>query len=273
MEDSAILLNYMARHDPRDPLSLPRTEPDYTRHLGRSLEGWRIGVTPDFGVFPTEPEVAQAVEQAALAFARAGATVEPVSFSLRRSAFELAECWCRAICVDTAVDLSLWREEGLDLVRDHREELPEEFIYWNERAAEGGILDYYAFNRVRTELFDALQTALTDFDLIVSPTTACLPVKNRTDGNTTGPRSISGVETEPLIGFCETFFANFTGHPAASVPAGLSKDGLPIGMQLIGRRFRDGDVLAAAAAFERIQPWQSLYEIPRSRPLSPAENA
>ena len=273
VEDSAILLNYMARHDPRDPLSLPRTEPDYTRHLGRSLEGWRIGFTPDFGVFPTDPEVAQAVEQAALAFARAGATVEPVSFSLRRSAFELAECWCRAICVDTAIDLSLWREEGLDLVRDHREELPEEFIYWNERAAEGGILDYYAFNRVRTELFDALQTALTDFDLIVSPTTACLPVKNRTDGNTTGPRSISGVETEPLIGFCETFFANFTGHPAASVPAGLSKDGLPIGMQLIARRFRDGDVLAAAAAFERIQPWQALYEIPRSRPLSPAENA
>ncbi len=268
VEDSAILLNLMARHDPRDPLSLPRTEPDYTRHLTRSLKGWRIGFTPDFGVFPTEPEVARTVERAALRFAEAGASVEPVSFSLRHSANELAECWCRAISVDTALDLQHWREEGLDLIRDHRDELPEEFIFWNERAAAGGITDYYAFNCIRTELFDALQTGFDDYDLIVSPTTACLPVRNALDGNTAGPRSICGRESEPLIGFCETFFANFTGHPAASVPAGLSRSGLPIGMQLIGRRFRDGDVLAAAAAFERIQPWEPLYEIPRSRPIS-----
>ena len=268
VEDSAVLLNFMARHDPRDPLSLPRTEPDYTRHLNRSLKGWRIGFTPDFGVFPTEPEVSRTVERAAGCFAEAGAAVEPVRFSLRRSANELAECWCRAICVDTAIDLELWRREGLDLIRDHRSELPEEFIYWNERAARGGILDYYAFNLIRTEFFDALQFAFEDFDLIVSPTTACLPVPNAADGNTAGPRSIAGVETEPLIGFCETFFANFTGHPAASVPAGLSQSGLPVGMQLIGRRFADGDVLAAAAAFERLRPWRELYEIPFSRAIS-----
>ena len=271
VEDSAILLNCMARHEPRDPLSLPRTEPDYTGHLNRSLKGWRIGFTPDFGVFPTEPEVAHAVEQAALRFAEAGAVVEPVSFSLRHSALELAECWCRSICVDTAIALALWRQEGLDLVGAHRRELPEEFIFWNERAARGGILDYYAFNCIRTELYDALQTALADFTLIVSPTTSCLPVRNRTDGNTTGPRSICGQETEPLIGFCQTFFANFTGHPAASVPVGLSQSGLPIGMQLIGRRFRDGDLFAAAAAFERIQPWQALYEVPFSRALPEAD--
>ena len=102
----------------------------------------------------------------------------------------------------------------------------------------------------------------------MSPTTACLPVPNAADGNTAGPRSIAGVETEPLIGFCETFFANFTGHPAASVPAGLSQSGLPVGMQLIGRRFADGDVLAAAAAFERLRPWRELYEIPFSRAIS-----
>ena len=267
VEDSAVLLNYMARHDPADPLSLPRTEPDFTRHLSRSLKGWRIGFTPDFGVFPTEPEVAEAVEQAALRFTEAGATVEPVSFSLRHSALALAECWCRAISVDTALDLAHWRAEGLDLVRDHREELPEEFIFWNERAARSGIEDYYAFNTIRTELFDALQTALTGFDLLVSPTTSCLPVRNACDGNTKGPLSIVGRETEPLIGFCQTFFANFTGHPAASIPTGLSRSGLPIGMQLIGRRFCDGDVLAAAAAFERVQPWRALYEIPFSRKL------
>ena len=262
-----ILLNYMARHDPRDPLSLPRTEPDYTRHLKRSLRGWRIGYTTDFGVFPTEPELAGSLEQAALRFRDAGAAVEPLSFSLGRSARELAECWCRAICVDTAIDLENWRREGLDLVGEHREELPEEFILWNERAAAGGILDYYRFNRIRTELFDALQSALDRYDLILSPTTACLPVKNAADGNTLGPASICGQETERLIGFCETFLANFTGHPAASIPMGLSKSGLPMGMQLIGRRFCDGDLLSAAAAFERLQPWRELYAIPFGRTI------
>ncbi|MBR7071216.1 MAG: amidase [Clostridia bacterium] len=267
VEDSAILLNYMARHDPRDPLSLPRTEADYTKHLNRSLKGWRIGYTPDFGVFPTEPEITETVERAVLRFAESGAVVEPVSFSFRHCAVELAECWCRSICADTAIELELWRREGLDLVRDHRDELPDGFVYWNQQIARGGIMDYYDFNCIRTELYDALQTAFEDFDLIVSPTTACLPVRNRIDGNTMGPPSICGIETEPLIGFCQTFFANFTGHPAASLPAGLSQSGLPIGMQLIGRRFCDADLLAAAACFERIQPWKALYEIPYSRTL------
>ena len=267
VEDSAILLNYMARYDPRDPLSLRRESVDFTEQMRRPLKGWRIGFTPDFGVFPVEREVAEITRRAALRFCEAGATVEPVRFSLRRSAYELAEMWCRSICVDTAIELELDRRRGFDLVGAHRDQLPEEFIEWNERTAGGGILDYYEFNLVRTELFDALQDALDRYDLIVSPTTICLPVRNAADGNTTGPREVNGQKVEPLIGFCETFFANFTGHPAASVPAGLSGSGLPVGMQLIGRRFCDGDVLAAAHAFEQIQPWRQLYEIPFSRTI------
>jgi amidase/aspartyl-tRNA(Asn)/glutamyl-tRNA(Gln) amidotransferase subunit A len=262
VEDSAILLDYMARHDPRDPLSLPRTEADYTRHLGRSLKGWKIGYTPDFDLFPVEPEVARLVEQAARRFEEAGAELVPLSFRFPHSALEMARCWCRAISVDTAIELELWRREGLDLVRDHRADLPEAFVRYNELAARGTIMDYYAFNCIRTEVFDALQDALTSCDLVVSPTTCCLPVPNATDCNTCGPASINGVEVDPLIGFATTFLANFSGHPAASVPAGLSESGLPVGMQLIGRRFCDGDVLAAAAAFERIQPWRALYAIP-----------
>jgi len=62
-----------------------------------------------------------------------------------------------------------------------------------------------------------------------------------------------------------TFFVNFTGHPAASVPAGLS-NGLPIGMQIVGRRYADIDVLAASAASERLRPWHEDYRICRERP-------
>ena len=97
-------------------------------------------------------------------------------------------------------------------------------------------------------------------------TLACLPVKNADDGNTLGPTHVNGEEVERLIGWCMTYFFNYTGHPAATVPAGLA-DGLPVGMQIVGQRYADDDVLAASGAFERLRPWQDSYAIPRARPI------
>ena len=71
-----------------------------------------------------------------------------------------------------------------------------------------------------------------------------------------------------VIGWCMTYPVNFTGHPAASVPAGLSKaQKLPVGMQIIGRRYADADVFAAAAAIETHRPWKDAYRIPEARPV------
>jgi hypothetical protein len=61
-----------------------------------------------------------------------------------------------------------------------------------------------------------------------------------------------------LIGWCLTYFQNYSGHPVASIPAGFV-DGLPVGMQLTGRRYADADVLTASAAFERLRPWYDSY--------------
>ena len=69
---------------------------------------------------------------------------------------------------------------------------------------------------------------------------------------------------DPLIGWCLTYPVNFTGHPAASIPAGLA-NGLPVGMQIIGRRYADLDVFAASAAFEKLRPWADTYRIPAGR--------
>ena len=102
---------------------------------------------------------------------------------------------------------------------------------------------------------------------MITPTIGCLPVDNSTDGNTTGPSEAAGEEVDPLLGWCLTYPLNFSGNPAASIPAGLSASGLPVGMQIIGGRYADLDVIAASAMFERIRPWQQTYDRCRARPL------
>ena len=218
-------------------------------------------------MFKVDREVEEIVRRAAYAFEEAGAEVVPVHFKFRHTADEYAKMWLQSISIDTSIDIELWKRNGFDLIGDHADELPEEFIEWNEKTAEGGILDYYEFNCARTELMDAFENVFEWYDLILSPTTACLPVLNAKDGNTLGPRELNGQPVNPLIGYCETFFANFTCHPAASVPAGLSESGLPVGLQIIGKRFCDGDVLAASHTFEQLRPWRDLYRIPFSRAL------
>ncbi len=263
VEDSALMLNYMARYNPRDPLSLDHGKRDFTELMKKPIRNWKIAFTTDFDVFTVDPEVASIVKESARKLEAAGASIEPVHFSFQHTQNEFAELWCRSISIDTAIDMELWKKEGLDLVRDHREELPEEFIYWNELALRSTVMDYRYFNELRTEMLDAMQDIFDTYDIILSPVTICPPVRNATDGNTRGPLEMNGRKIEPLIGFCETFFSNFTGNPAASVPAGLTKEGLPVGMQIIGKKFRDEDVLAVAKTFEDIAPWG--YEIPFGR--------
>ena len=263
VEDSAVMLNYMARYNPRDPLSLDHGKRDFTELMKKPIRNWKIAFTTDFDVFTVDPEVASIVKTAARKLEAAGASIEPVHFSFQHTQNEFAELWCRSISIDTAIDMELWKKEGLDLVRDHREELPEEFIYWNELALRSTVMDYRYFNELRTEMLDAMQDIFDTYDIILSPVTICPPVLNAKDGNTRGPLEMNGRKIEPLIGFCETFFSNFTGNPAASVPAGLTKEGLPVGMQIIGKKFRDEDVLAVAKTFEDIAPWG--YEIPFGR--------
>jgi amidase/aspartyl-tRNA(Asn)/glutamyl-tRNA(Gln) amidotransferase subunit A len=263
VEDSAIMLNSMAIYDPRDPLSLDHGKRDFTELMKKPVKGWKIAYTSDFDIFPVDDEVAKIVEKAAYSFKEAGCEIEPVHFNFKHSAMDFAKLWCRSISIDTSIDLEMWKRSGLDLVKDHRDELPEEFIYWNELAFNSSVMDYRYFNDLRTEMLDAQQDIFDKYDIIISPVTICPPVLNSDDGNTKGPVELNGQKVEPLIGFCETFFENFTGNPAASVPAGLTEKGLPVGMQIVGKKFRDEDVLAMSHVFEQIRPWN--YEVPLNR--------
>ncbi len=162
-----------------------------------------------------------------------------------------------------------FKAAGTDLLGEHRADFPPQYLDWLARGERLSASDFYADQEIRSEVYDAVQGVLDRYDLLVSPTLACLAVPNRADGNTVGPSRVNGEEVNELIGWCLTYPINFTGHPAASIPAGLAGGGLPVGMQIVGRRWADADVLAASAAFERIRPWRDSYRICGERRLDP----
>jgi amidase/aspartyl-tRNA(Asn)/glutamyl-tRNA(Gln) amidotransferase subunit A len=266
VEDAALALNALAGYDPRDPFSSNETI-DFVAAAKRPIHGMKIGFSPDFGGFPVQREVADIVAKAVRAFEDAGATVVPVKIELPCAQAELSELWCRMICVGTTAVFEEFRSRGIDLLRDHRADLPDALVEWVERAERLTVAELNRDQALRSRLYDALQAAFGQVDLLVTPTLACLPVDNHpVRGQTIGPSSINGEAVDPRIGWCMTYFTNMSGHPAASIPAGLH-NGLPVGMQLIGRRYADADVLAASSAFERVRPWHDAYQVCAARPL------
>jgi amidase len=264
VDDAALGLNALAGYDPRDPFSLDERN-DFTQSTRRSIRGWKIAYSPDLDVFPVDGEVAGVVAGAVRAFEEAGASVEEVRLGIGRDQKELSDLWCRQIMVINVEAFENFKSQGLDLLADHRNDFPPEYLEWIERCYEMSVRSLVRDLQMRTEVYDAIQKVFETHDLLVTPTLACLPVDNADDGNTVGPREINGVELDPLIGWCLTYPINFSGHPAASIPAGLVGGRLPVGMQIVGRRYADADVLAASAAFERLRPWHGTYELCRNR--------
>lgn len=265
VQDAALALDVLSGYDARDPFALDE-EVSFSDSLHTSIAGWRIAYTPDFGTFPVDPRVAAVVESAVKSFEQAGATVDVVDVDLGYDQRELSDLWARLIIPLNIDGLEGLKEQGYDLLGAHRGDFPPEYLRWLDEGYRMTALDVLRDQKMRTRVYDALQGVLGTYDLLVSPTLATLPVDNAADGNTLGPSSINGVEVDPLIGWCLTYLLNFTGHPAASVPAGFV-DGLPVGMQVIGRRYADAAVLAASAAFEQVRPWSDAYARCRKRSL------
>jgi amidase/aspartyl-tRNA(Asn)/glutamyl-tRNA(Gln) amidotransferase subunit A len=264
--DAALAMNVLAGPHAGDPFCA-LDKPDFTSTLEAGVKGWKIAYSPDLGVYPVQAEVAAVVEEAVKTFEDAGAEVTEVDVDIDLDQRELSDLWCRLILPLSLDSFANLKAGGLDILGDHRSDLPPEFLRWADHVAGMSAMEYFDDNSRRTRVFDALQAVMADYRVLVCPTLACMPSENLTNGETRGPTVIEGVEVDPIIGWCMTYFTNFTGYPAVSLPAGLS-DGLPVGMQVIGGRGADLDVLAASAAFERARPWDHIYEIPASRSLA-----
>ena len=258
VEDAALAMSALAGYDSRDPFSL-NDSVDFISALRGSLKGKRIAYTRNYGIFPVDPRITAVTDKAVQAFSEVGALVEEVDFDFKRSQWELSEVWCRFVAPKQVAALEGFKREGIDIQRDHHDDMPPEFWCWDEIGRKMSVTQFIEDQITRSEVFDALRIVLDRYDFVVSPTLASLAVDNATDGNTLGPAEINGEKINRLIGWCMTYLINFTGNPAATVPAGLAENGLPVGMQIIGKRYDDAGVIAASAAFEKVRPWMDSY--------------
>lgn len=258
VDDSAIMFVLMSRYDPKDPYSVPYSPKHF---IAPRIRDMRVAVTYDFDLFPApHPDIQFEIDHAAKLLRSEGADVDYVKFNFRHGLDELAQMWCKTISIDTSLDLRDWKASGLDLVKDHREELPEEFIYWNEQASTMDVSEYRRFNEMRTDILDQYESVFEKYDILLSPVSACLPAKVDTSETMLGHNLGKEMSVNSVIGYAETFLANFIGYPAASVPMGFSKDEhLPIGVQVTARRYRDTSVLAVSKRFEELNPWRTNY--------------
>ncbi|GAA6623936.1 amidase [Scytonema sp. NUACC26] len=236
--DAAVTLNVIARPDVRDWYALPDNRQDYTVDLDRGVAGLRIAYSPNFGYADVEPEVAALVKAAIDVFAKLGAVIEEVNpgFANPRSIFQ-----------------TLWWAGAAKLLRGFS---PEQQAAIEEDlrgiAKEGDritLSEYLNAQDAREALGRHLQRFHENYDLLITPTlpVVAFPVgQNRPQAYIDKPQR----DWSPFA-----YLFNLTQQPAASVPCGFTKNGLPVGIQIVSAKYRDLLVLQAARAYETVFPF------------------
>lgn len=260
VSDSFAITSEMTKYNRRDPYSVPSHLFDNVMLADKKL---KIGVTYDFNMFPRNPQTIDVLNKAVKLFTDFGYVVEEVNFDFKHTLQEFTHMWCKTISIDTALDLYYWKQAGLDLVKDHRSELPEAFIYWNSEASKMGIHDMRKFNEMRTDILDNFEDVFNTYDLILSPVTVYPALLNDYIEGTNDcgiPWSYYGGQAiDSMIGFGETFLVNFIGYPAASVPMSIIDYNIPVGVQLIAPKLQDHLIYGVSKLIEINNPWS--YDI------------
>jgi aspartyl-tRNA(Asn)/glutamyl-tRNA(Gln) amidotransferase subunit A len=224
--------------DARDPASVAAAVPDYLAACEQSPRGLRIAWSPTLGYARPTPEVAQTAGEAARAFEALGCTVELVE----KVFDDPIELWMAEFYAGVGTRLK-------KPLTEQRELIDPAVARMLERALDQSIEDYYRKVFARYELREKLRAFFERFDLLLTPT---LPVAAFDLGRAVPPE-FSGTNAVGWVAY--TYPINLTGLPAASVPCGFTRDGLPVGLHVISKALHETDIFRAAAAFEAERPW------------------
>jgi aspartyl-tRNA(Asn)/glutamyl-tRNA(Gln) amidotransferase subunit A len=235
--DAALMLTVLSQPDHRDSYALPPENTDWSDGIEDGVRGWRFAYSPTLGYAKVDPEIAAAVAAAARQFETLGAVVEEVGeiFPSPREAL-----------------FTLWAAGAAKLLeacpRDKLELVDPGLV---ATAAEGeriSAVDYLGADLVRTALGQQMAAFHQKYDLLLTPMMPipALPVAQDLNDPVTERHWI---DWSPF-----SYPFNMTRQPAASIPCGVTRAGLPIGLQIVGPLYADARVLRAARAFEAAQP-------------------
>jgi amidase len=235
--DAALMLAATAGPDDRSPISISEPGEQFLAPLDRNFRGVKIAWSRDFGGLPIDPRILETMDGCRGAFESLGCVVEDGEPDFR-GADESFRVW-RA-----------WKFElkFAELRKSHPEQI-KDAIHWN--AEEGEKLtgpQISRAERARTELYHRVREFLVDYEYMVFPVTQVPPF----DVNQPFVDEIAGQKLETYIDWMKScYYVTVTGLPAISVPAGFTSDGLPVGLQIVGRHQQDFAVLQLAHAFEQ----------------------
>ncbi len=231
--DSALMLSVISQPDARDWYALPHQALDYRAELGGNLAGLKIAYSPTLGGHPVDPEIASLAEAAVKRFEDLGAVVEEAEP-------ELPDCG--------PIFRILWFAGAAHLLQAYSDEqqamMDPGFLRIAEEGSKASLYDYLAAMRARESVGRALSLFHQDYDLLLTPT---LPIPAFGAGLEAPPGEGAWVDWTPF-----SYPFNLTQQPAASVPCGLTGEGLPAGLQIVGGRYDDRLVLKAAHAYETL---------------------
>jgi aspartyl-tRNA(Asn)/glutamyl-tRNA(Gln) amidotransferase subunit A len=238
VEDAALLFMACAGYDARDPYAVAGPVPDLLAACRRDAKGLRIAYSPTLGYAQPDAEVLRVVGAAARQFEALGCQVELVERVFDRDPVDI---WSAEFYAGVGTRLRPFLETQRELIDPAVADLLEQALRQNLR-------DYYAKVFERYALREKMRLFFGRYDLLLSPV---LPVTSLDVGKNL-PDHLGDRNLVSWVYYTYPF--NLTGQPAATVCAGIASDGMPVGLQIVGRALGEFDVVRAAAAYERSQP-------------------
>ncbi|MCK9230070.1 MAG: amidase [Syntrophales bacterium] len=242
--DAALYLDCVTGSHPAAPDSLPRPAASYLAELDNLPEKLNIAFSPTLGYATVQPDVMSRVEEAVRAFEAMGHLVELLEEPMPK----VDSVWNRLFSVDIYGSLQ-------KVIALNRKQINRTIVASLEAARDLTIDEVLRAQAVRTEQNRWLWRLFDRFDLLMTP---AMPTEAFV-AEGPPPSEINGKPVDVLDVAAFTYPFNISGHPAASVPAGFTESGMPVGLQIVGPRHRDDLVLQASRAFEKARPWQGVY--------------
>ena len=238
--DAALMLSVMAGPDDWDKSALDAPPADYVGRLRDGVRGLRVAFSPNLDTQRVDPEVATIVAQAARAFQELGAVVEDVKCGFADSHRIIRLLWNAHEAGNYARYLP-----------EFRSRMDPGLVASIEDGLRYSVTEYVEARGEKLAYCDSVRPLFETYDLLLTPSVSVTAF----EVGRLNPAHWPQHEWDwfPWAGFSYPF--NFTGHPAASIPAGFTAAGMPVGLQIVGRRNADLTVLQASAAFEQARPW------------------